>query len=149
MIGLRWVIEHTQNIDTGDVDGIRPLHIVAMMPEHLSKALLVAGSDPSGKTAEGLTPLHLASRTRQSHIVGLLCEQLKQRHGVDGMITHLNTVYRVGRSPLHYACKSGRPETVSLLLAAGADPWKEDHDGCTPMDACCEFEIEQDLWKDS
>lgn len=146
---LRWIIENTQMIDKKDVDGIRPLHIAAMMSEHFVKALLAAGADPSGKTAEHLTPLHLASRARHSNIVGLLCQQLRQRYGSDGMIACLNAVDKVGRSPLHYACKSGRPETVSLLLTTGADPWMEDHDGCTPMEACCEFEMEQELWRDS
>lgn len=146
---LQWIIEHTQNIDTGDVDGIRPLHIAAMLSEHFVKALLAAGADPSGKTAEGLTPLHLASRAQQSNIVGLLCQQLEQTYGADGMIAHINTVDKIGRSALHYACKSGRPETVSVLLTVGADPWIEDHNGHLPMDACCEFEMEQDLWRDS
>lgn len=146
---LQWIIEHTHNIDTGDVDGIRPLHIAAMMSEHFAKVLLAAGADPCGKTAEGLTPLHLASRAQQSNIVGLLCQQLEQRYDGDGAITRINTLDQVGRSALHYACKSGRPETVSLLLNAGANPWKEDQNGLTPMDVCCEFEAEQDLWRDS
>lgn len=130
---LQWIIEHTNDIDTGDVDGIRPLHIAAMMSEHFAKALLAAGADPSGKTAEGLTPLHLSSRAQQSNIVGSLCQQIKQRYDGDGMIRRINTLDKVGRSALHYACKSGRPETVSLLLAAGANPWREDQNGLTPM----------------
>lgn len=145
---LEWFIEHTQNIDAEDLEGIRPLHLAAMMSEYFTKGLLAAGADSSGRTAQGLTPLHLACRARQSNIVGLLIEHLRQRYDGDETAARINCLDSVGRSPLHYACKSGRLETVSLLLAAGADPWIEDHSGRTPMDACCEFEEEQDLWSD-
>lgn len=145
---LEWFIEHTQSIDAEDLDGMWPLHIAEMMSEYFTKGLLAAGADPCGRTAEGLTPLHLGCRARQSNIVGLLIQQVRQRYGADGLVACLDALDCVGRSPLYYACKSGRCEMVSLLLAAGADPWIEDHKGRTPMDACCEFEEEQDLWTD-
>ncbi|KAJ3577241.1 hypothetical protein NPX13_g3327 [Xylaria arbuscula] len=47
-----------------------------------------------------------------------------------------------GWTPLHYACRSGRPETVALLLAAGAD-----FDANSTVMACSEFEDEQILWE--
>ncbi|RWA09204.1 hypothetical protein EKO27_g5912 [Xylaria grammica] len=46
-----------------------------------------------------------------------------------------------GWTPLHYACRSGRPEIVALLLQAGADV-----DANSIFKACAEFEEEQSLW---
>lgn len=54
----------------------------------------------------------------------------------------------MGRSPLHCACRSGRHETVALLLAAGADTHVQDNQGSTVLDACAEFDEEQQLWAD-
>lgn len=140
----RWLIQRTKNVDAPDVDGIRPLHLAAMMSEYLVKELLAAGADPSGITAEGLTPLHLASRARQSNIVGMLIAVLTKS---DNTVV-IDARDQDGRSPLHHACRSGRYETVSLLLAAGVDPTVQDKHGLTPLDACTEFEEEQALWSD-
>lgn len=87
------------------------------MSEYFVKALLTAGVDPAGKIAEWLTPLHLATRSRQSNIIGMLVDALPAQ-AVGDSIDVRDTL---GRSPLHHACGSGRYEPVSLLLTAGAD----------------------------
>lgn len=51
-----------------------------------------------------------------------------------------------GRTPLHDACTSGRPESVRLLLKAGADPTVIDNNKRTPLHACAEFADEQRIW---
>ncbi|PSK36634.1 Palmitoyltransferase akr1 [Elsinoe australis] len=51
-----------------------------------------------------------------------------------------------GKTPLHYACRSGRAESVVLLLRAGADIVARDNGGHTPLWSCTEFEAEQQLW---
>ncbi|KAI0394843.1 ankyrin repeat-containing domain protein [Xylariaceae sp. FL0594] len=47
-----------------------------------------------------------------------------------------------GWTPLHYACRSGRPETVALLLQAGAHA-----DPRSILTACSKFEEEQWMWE--
>lgn len=164
------VISRTKYLDTADKDGITPLHIAVTGGELYTKKLLDAGADAAACTAEGLTPLHLASRCRESNVVGLLLDALRRRsHGTSAgeadsrQIQGTDTIASsaatpalkpvpgvnaraFGRShyitPLFYACRSGRPETVSLLLEAGAN----DEMGST-IDACIGFEEEDILWK--
>ncbi|KAK8140015.1 ankyrin repeat-containing domain protein [Apiospora sp. TS-2023a] len=146
---IQWIVKHTKNVDARDNEGIRPLHLSSSLSEFLVKDLLAAGADPVGTTFEGLTPLHLAARARESNIVGMLLEAtVGSANGwiMLGCQDHLDAKDELGRTPLHYACRSGRPETVSLLLAAGADPRVEDDQGRTPLEACAEFEDEQALW---
>ncbi|KAH7419632.1 ankyrin repeat-containing domain protein [Cadophora sp. MPI-SDFR-AT-0126] len=100
------------------------------------------GADVRAVTYEGLNLLHISSRARQSNIVGLLIEKLV----ASSEERLLNGVDDDGRTPLHYACRSGRPETVSLLLKAGADVSIMDKKGLTPLHACAEFEEEKILW---
>ncbi|CAI4215620.1 unnamed protein product [Parascedosporium putredinis] len=132
------------NIDTRDKYGATPLHLAAVYSPQLTLKLLRAGADPTVATFEGLTPLHLAARSRQSNIVGMLLDDLRRRQnackGPDGAQEplHDGTAAEKPRepvpgvdaiavsdekiiTPLYYACRSGRPETVSLLLEAGAD----------------------------
>ncbi|GAP93143.1 putative ankyrin repeat protein [Rosellinia necatrix] len=52
-----------------------------------------------------------------------------------------NRTSKPGWTPLGYACRSGRPETVELLLRAGSDVTVSNLVG-----ACLEFEQEQSLW---
>jgi hypothetical protein len=59
----------------------------------------------------------------------------------------INAKDKSGQTPLYYACRSGRPETVALLLDAGADPRITANRGMTVFGACLEFEEEQELWR--
>lgn len=52
------------------------------------------------------------------------------------------------RTPLHYARRSGRPEAVSDMIAAGSDPTSMDVNGLTSLDARLELEEEQTLRAD-
>ncbi|CAH0055187.1 unnamed protein product [Clonostachys solani] len=138
------VISRTKDLDRVDNLGATPLHRAVILGEQHSKKLLDAGADPTKATHEGLTPLHLASRCRQSNVVGLLLDELRKRTpssdsavlGVDAAASDQHN-----STPLYYACLSGRPETVSLLLDAGADP-KKGH----VFSACASFEDEDQLW---
>jgi ankyrin repeat protein len=146
----QWFLQHTTNVDAPDVNGVRVLHVASMMSEYLVKAILASGADPAGATFEGLAPLHLAARARQSNIVGILLDALKARasKSASGSLSDINARDEMGRSPLHYACRSGRHETVALLLAAGADAHAQDNQGLNSLDACAEFGEEQQLWDD-
>jgi ankyrin repeat protein len=51
-----------------------------------------------------------------------------------------------GRTPLHDACTSGRPESVHYLLKAGADITIVDDNKRSALHACAEYADEQKLW---
>ncbi|KAJ4854858.1 ankyrin repeats (many copies) domain-containing protein [Trichoderma breve] len=162
------VISRTKNVNVPDDDGIAPLHLaVSTCGEVYAKKLIEAGANPLVSTHEGLTPLHLAARGRDSNNVGLLLDALRKRQqglpdiditqsgqansstlskmndrravmGVNAKVTTDSDAY----TPLYYACRSGRPETVSLLLEAGADAKLKGI-----FEGCLEFEEECERWK--
>jgi ankyrin repeat protein len=64
------------------------------------------------------------------------------RHPVQGV--NAKAYERDEITPLFYACRSGRPETVALLIEAGADATTG-----RLWEACAAFEGEGHLWKPS
>ncbi|KAJ3545927.1 hypothetical protein NM208_g2267 [Fusarium decemcellulare] len=134
-ISIDFLISQATNLDNPDNGGVTPLHIAVTGGEIFTKRLLDAGADPTAVTHEGLTPLHIAARFRESNVVGLLLDVLKRRReyrpgtlpepvrGVNARVVcrDQETDEEVDITPLFFACKSGRPETVALLLEAGAD----------------------------
>lgn len=155
---LDLVISSTKDINVRDRDGIAPLHLAVTVSEYYTKKLLEAGADPMIETFEGLTPLHLAARSRQGNIVGMLLDALhrldsdqppssRMTHGAwltrtsNTAITGVN-VEANRTTPLYYACLSGRPEIVSMLFDAGADVKGKDL-----RSAIIGFEDELELWR--
>lgn len=166
---IDFVISKTAYVDAVDGDGVTALHLAVTSGQLYSKKLLDAGADPAAATHEGLTPLHLASRCRQANVVGLLLDALRKRQGqpsteprrletstsplpsdemvrVPELVVGVDSEARaiMGRiTPLYYACRSGRPETVALLLEAGANAKDRN-----VLAACASFENEDNLWWD-
>ncbi|CAG9983012.1 unnamed protein product [Clonostachys byssicola] len=156
-----FVLPRVKNVDVADNGGVTPLHIAATGSERYSTRLIAAGADPSRPTNEGLTPLHIAARCRASNIVGRLLDALRAKDrvensayssGLDNGSEQPRPVMGVneppfGRetrsiTPLFYACRSGTPETVRLLLDAGATV-----DLRQMLDATLQFEEECALWR--
>ncbi|KAG8530717.1 uncharacterized protein KY384_004074 [Bacidia gigantensis] len=129
------------NINTTDVHGISPLHLAATISESRIQKLLMLGADPVLLTADGQSLLHIASRARKSNVVGLITDIFGTKNSA--LIDHVD---RDGRTALHHACRSGRAETVRILLEAGADPNKKDKRAETPLIACTEIQEEARLW---
>lgn len=136
-------------VDTKDNDGIRPLHIACRDSEESVALLLAAGASPTEPTYGGITPLHVAARFCQPNITGMLLEKIRESRDPQGLAAHLNVACRQEPSALHLACRSGCPETVALLLAAGADPNLPDHtEGkLTPLRWVAQYEDEEALWR--
>lgn len=156
---LKLVISRTRDINVRDNDGIAPLHLAVTISEQLTKKLLDAGADPTIETFEGLTPLHLAARSRKGNIVGMLLDALHRidpgqpptndpmtqgawRKSTSNSVTTGVNAEANGTTPLYYACLSGRPEIVSMLLDAGADV-----KGRNLRSAITGFEDELELWR--
>jgi ankyrin repeat protein len=133
---LDFVLSKVKDIDRNDYQGLTALHLASTVSEYTTKKLLDAGSDPTLTSHEGLTPLHLAARARQSNIVGLLLAATEA-----SCHKAMNAEDEKGNTPLYYACRSGRPESVKLFLDAGADASNK-----TMFMACGAFEQEQKLW---
>lgn len=125
-----------------DNSGHAGIHLAATISDGRLEAIFKPGADPYQLTFDGQTPLHIASRARESNSVGVLCD-IYSSEAMD-MICHVD---RTGRTALHYACRSGRVESVKNLLEAGADPNVTDHKGLSPLCACAEFTEENNLWK--
>lgn len=136
-----------RNVDAADARGVRPLHLATMISEICVNELLAIGADTTVTTRQGLTPLHLATRARQSNVVGCLLDTIRDRGGTTATAAALSAVDEVGWQPLYYACRSGRPETVALLLQDGPSSSISDSTLPSLLAACAEFAQEQPLWE--
>ncbi|KAJ4292522.1 hypothetical protein N0V90_009185 [Kalmusia sp. IMI 367209] len=142
---MEYFLDPSLGMDLNEADnyGVRPLHIAASISEANVLSLLRAGSDPYALTFESQTALHIAARARQSNVVGLLLHRAKK----DGKNDWVNTADVRGRTPLHYACRAGRPEMVQQLVDAGADVNKLDLNKIDPLGACAEILEERSFWR--
>ncbi|KAL7944948.1 ankyrin repeat-containing domain protein [Trichoderma barbatum] len=143
---IDYLLSVCKSMSPADNDGITPLHLAATISEYHVAALLRAGANAAAVTLEGLTPLHLAARACQSNVVSMLLKEYESDAYSDGssLVDHLDNS---GRTALHYACRSGRPEAVASLLASGANVNIRAKDGTTPLQECTKFEGEQELWR--
>ncbi|KAK5653030.1 hypothetical protein OQA88_9316 [Cercophora sp. LCS_1] len=109
-------------VDQTDRDGVTALHFAATHCEFTVRTLLHAGASPSKATLEGLTPLHLAARSRQPNIVAMLLEWMKSRYTKSDFLEAVNSSSHgwEAYTPLHFACASGCSASVQYLLEAGA-----------------------------
>jgi ankyrin repeat protein len=132
-------------INTPDNNGLLPIHLAATISEELVAKLIDVGADLTALTHEERSILHVAARARQSNILGVILDHWSEIKRLN-MVDHIDSR---GRTALHDACRSGRPESVALLLEAGADPNSKDKKGYTPLHTCAEFEEENKLWASS
>ncbi|KAI9727353.1 MAG: hypothetical protein M1828_006973 [Chrysothrix sp. TS-e1954] len=136
-----------------DAEGFTALHFAAANSEYQANELLEAGANAFAKSQASLTPLHAAAVARQSNVVSLLtrlAEEKKLSVEVDATDVWDSTA-------LHFACRSGRPESVQILLEAGADMNRETSTRSrygngrvlarTPLEHCADFEDENNIWK--
>ncbi|KAI9710146.1 MAG: hypothetical protein M1820_002948 [Bogoriella megaspora] len=105
-------------IHVADHCGVQPIHLAASTSESYVSKLIEAGADPFPATFEGLTALHIACRASQSNIVGILLDAYKNSDigGVSQIKSMIEAKDTSHQTALDYACKSGRLETVALLL---------------------------------
>ena len=131
-----------KSINAEDSYGIRPIHLAATVSESILSRLIKEGADTTAVTQEGKNLLHLTAKTRNPNAVGLLLDHFQ----TIGRSDLINAQDDRGRTPLHEACRSGQPESVDLLLRAGAKVNAEDKCKLTPLHACAEFEKESLFW---
>jgi ankyrin repeat protein len=135
-------LDSSFDINALDMDAYTPLHVAAAISEPYAYALLQAGADVNAKSFKLETPLHCAARGRQCGIISMILFMAAEK----GVSINVDAQDENGRTPLHYACRSGRPESVKLLMDAGADVHKVDKLGATMLMVCAEFEDEKARW---
>lgn len=96
--------------------------------EQVSEQLLGAvGSDPLARTAQGLTPLHLAAQQGNAAVVALLAR-------TPG--SSIDAVDLMQRTALHYAAARGHSPVVLELWARGCNIDPVDATGSTGVETC-------------
>eukprot|EP00754_Rhynchopus_humris_P001440 Rhum_TRINITY_DN10846_c0_g1::Rhum_TRINITY_DN10846_c0_g1_i1::g.40716::m.40716/K10380/ANK; ankyrin len=123
---VRFLREKGADVNRKSADGATALHIAAAkcaMPGTLSYLVAQRGLDVNAMNADGFTPLMLASQTKNREAVGYL---LRAK-------CNPNIVGRAGWTALHAAALHGLPETVQMLVNAGAKIAASDAKGFTPF----------------
>ncbi|KAF2468345.1 ankyrin [Lindgomyces ingoldianus] len=133
------------NWNAADEDGVTALHITSTFCAYKTKKLLRAGADWMQTTRDGSTVFHIAAKSRQANILGVLLKFIDRNGDKTDIPTLMNKKDILGRTPLWYACASGRIETVKMLIDAGATVKSDSYDGSS-WQGCVEFEGEQAIW---
>ena len=140
---LKFILSQTKDVDIADHEGFTALHVAATRSEYCTQMLLQAGAKPRATTHEGSTALHLAVRSQESNIVGVLLDYMRESDSIENGrkdIIGIDTKDYAGFTPLYYAVRSGRFETVKILFDHGAN---FNVPGCDLFKACSEFEDEE------
>lgn len=91
-------------------------------PERI-RFLLSKGADVNRRDGQGLAPLHLAAKNRQSHLIKLLIDSKADPNIADGD----------GMTPLLFAVMRNHAPSVLALKEGGADMNKPGKDGHAPI----------------
>ncbi|KAJ4007713.1 hypothetical protein NW752_010382 [Fusarium irregulare] len=140
------VQQNHDGINEPDDEGIVPLHTLSTFSTDLTERLLEAGADATLATREGLNVFHLASRGRQSNVIGVLIDWFKAKRNTEQLVNAVNAKDERGRGPLYYACASGRYQSVDLLIKAGAVPVLDTYEN-SALQGLVEFEEELKNWR--
>ena len=131
------------DVNAQDRGGYTPLHYASAASESDAFNLIRLGAILNAKSFNLRTPLHCAARGRQSNIIAMLLHfGIELDQNID-----INAADIDGRTALHDACRSSWPESVSLLVRAGADVNCKDKDSITPWIACTEYIKENAIWQ--
>lgn len=137
---------HINQLNPVDANGVTPLHLASTFSQYLTSRLLAVGADPSRCTIEGLTVFHLAARSRQPNILGILLDFYRLNKNSEVLVPQLNVKDARGRTAIVYACASGCLESVKLLVEAGATIDCDRYEA-SAWKGCVEFEEENKNWE--
>lgn len=133
------------DLDVMDNDGVTPLHIASTFSEFLVRKFLQGNADPRRATKDSLNAVHVAARSANPNILGILLEHLQSDHKVD-LDAIINAKDNSGRTPLFYASLVGSYECAKYLLAAGATIECQHYQN-SPWKGLADFESEMGTWK--
>jgi len=98
-------------VNAVDHEGVRPIHLAAIISERRVRYLLEHNADPFVLNLARQSPLHMAARAGQSNVVGFLVDLYTERKRSE----LIDEADQEGRSALHYACRVGRLESVEIV----------------------------------
>ncbi len=116
------------NLDDGC--GLTALGSAAGGYEEVALQLIEAGAKIDTKTGVHLDgPIHVTPMHNATSSPKILAALLEKNGKVDANDS-------TGETPLHWAARHRKVESVKMLLAAGADPSARNKKGHTPLDLC-------------
>ncbi len=124
---IKFLIEKGADVNAKDTNGDTPLHIEQMFADEgtdfeIVKLLVESGADPNALNNLGETPLYY--HLNNPKVVKFLVERMKDiKHFTD----------KAGNTPLHYAVRKGKLETVKILLESGININSQNKDRETPL----------------
>lgn len=140
---LEYVLNYNEDqANVRDDQGVAPLHIASTFSPFIVQELLKGGASIGATTDEGLTAFHLAARSRQANVLGVLISWLTSQGDQSLLKSLIELKDILNRTPLYYACASGRIESVQLLINAGASVDTDTYVG-SAWNGCADFEEEQ------
>lgn len=160
---IRVLLSRGADVRVKGKDHWTALHFAAWQGHLGIVKLLVkqAGADVDGQTADGRTPLHLASQRGQYRVARILIELGADVHMTSaGSNTplhvaaetghtstsrllvkhraHIHAHNSAGLTPLHLAAQRGHLATVKMLIEEGAEPNRSNHSLRTPCHLAAE-----------
>lgn len=155
---IAFLIKNDIDINQSDNDGNTPLHVAAVSDESASLILFLQNNaDPNIPNADGNMPIHLAVMHGNEETADILLTQPEvEIHSVnnDGngllhlaaginqyvvlkkilaRLSEIDKENNAGETAFHRAINSNHLDNIFLLLRAGADPFKPDKQGVTPL----------------
>jgi len=131
-----YLIDAGADIHAVNIGGSTPLHVACKFnSKDLIEKLIKKGADINKNNKKGNTPLMITVKNGYVESTELLL-----KHNAD--INKLET--STGNTTLHLAAKGNRINVALLLITKGADIYKKNNDGKTPIDIItsnCSFPI--------
>ncbi len=137
------------NVNVPDRQGRTPLRwAVEFHRQPMAEVLLEKGADANAKDASGITPLQWAARNGRTDFAKLLLNKgatldifiaaaLGDAGSVEKFLNEnpvlAKSTDKDGATPLPWAVETDQPDTMKLLLAAGADVNARNHEQKTPL----------------
>lgn len=113
------LLDRGANVNARDNEGSTPLMFACTSDPAIAMMMLEHNADPRPASDDGVTALHIAAGSQSPNVI---------RHMLARGATQ--TADDEGDMPLHSAAT---PEIVEILVAAGADPSKQNNEGLTPI----------------
>eukprot|EP01094_Clydonella_sp_ATCC50884_P021102 TRINITY_DN4557_c0_g1_i1.p1 TRINITY_DN4557_c0_g1~~TRINITY_DN4557_c0_g1_i1.p1 ORF type:complete len:923 (+),score=331.36 TRINITY_DN4557_c0_g1_i1:136-2904(+) len=123
-----------RGLDTGDNNGVTPLHQTCYYAySDIAAKLLEAGAKPAVSDVNGTTPVHVAAHMGNTECLEAVLAAARKNDGDKGLKQVLAAQDNAGATALHKAAFKGNNECAKVLLERGADVDGVDNEGASPL----------------